>query len=104
MVLKRVRTTLRSKNRVEKEARNKRAREIRRIQQESIYRTQLRNTLDVLDLVLDNDKEIETVTIEVPKNELTMFTRVMYSPDMEDYTIVQQTEATKFTIDRKSVV
>ena len=103
MFLKRVRATLKGKNRVEKEARNKRAREIHRMQQESIYRSQLRNALDVIDLILENDREIDSVTIEVPKTELTMFTRVMYSPDMEDYSIVQTENATVFKIGRKLV-
>lgn len=99
--MSRIANVLKSKNRLEKEARARRNREIHRMQREATYKANLKKSLNQVDILL-KDNEIKSVIIEIPNKYLADFMRVMYESDMVEYSITQLS-ATKFTIGRKEV-
>lgn len=99
--MSRIREVLKNKNRLERDARIRRDNELKRMRREAAYKAVLRNSLKLVDTILDKP-EIKSVVIEVQKNNIPEFTRVIYETDMAEYSI-SQLSATKFAIGRKEL-
>lgn len=99
--MSRIINVIKNKNRLEKEAAARRNRELQRMKKEASYKARLRSALRQVDTLLDKT-EIKSVLVEVPKASIAEFTRLIYEPDMAEYSIRQLT-ATKFAIGRKEV-
>lgn len=99
--MSRIVNVLKNKNRLEKEAMARRNRELQRMKKEASYKARLRTALKQVDNLLEKS-DIKSVLVEIPKASIAEFTRVIYEPDMAEYSIRQLT-VTKFTISRKEV-
>ena len=99
--MSRIVNVLKNKNRLEKEAMARRNRELQRMKKEASYKARLRTALKQVDNLLEKS-DIKSLLVEIPKASIAEFTRVIYEPDMAEYSIRQLT-VTKFAISRKEV-
>ena len=73
------------------------------MREESIYKAKLLDEMRILSILFDNDPSLESVTIEIPENNLTMFTRFMYT-ELEEYKISQiKGKANMFKVERRVI-
>lgn len=92
---------IKNKNKREREARLKNRQNLEAIKTEAAFRAKLHDDMKCIDVMLQ-DEEVDTVCVEIPKQHLSNFMRVIYSEEMAQYSI-NQIDTDKFEIGRKVI-
>lgn len=101
--MSRIREVLAKKKEIDKQRSQERKEKLETIKLEAIYKAKLLEEMQVISDLFDNDLELESVIIEIPEKNLTMFTRLMYT-DLEDFQIRQKSnKANVFEVKRKII-
>lgn len=99
-MFRRLKQVVKNKNRIQKITKQRRIDEINSMRSEAIFRASLAEDLKIVSLILD-DPEVEDITITTAKTDIGKLTSAMYSPDMGEYSVVQNGEL--FRIGRKII-
>lgn len=94
-------SVIKSKNRISKAAKKRRNEEISNMRALSMYKVKLVDDLKMIKMMLD-DNNVDSIKIKIPKEQLTYFLKVMYSEELNEYTITQ-VDADVFSIGRKEI-
>lgn len=70
------------------------------MKKEASYKAVLKDSLKQVNSLLD--KGVRSVIVEIDRQDIPDFTRVIYEPEMAEYTVTQ-ISATRFSIARKEV-
>lgn len=101
--MSRIIDVIKNKNRIEKESRRKRKEEMRMLQSNSEYKASLLEYLEQLNILMDNI-EVESIEVEIPEKNLGKFSSAIYSDDLTEYEIAQDTKkANRFIIKKKYI-
>lgn len=93
---------LKNKNRIEKENRARRNKEINDMRELSIYRSRLSEDIKMIELLLE-DEEVDSVVVNLGTERiLYMFQRFMYLEEFSEY-VVQQVDKNKYSISRRVI-
>lgn len=99
--MSRISRVLKNKNRLEKEARLRRDRELSQMTKEASFKAKLRDSLRLVNTILDKS-EVKSVVVNIPSTNLADFSRAIYEADMAEYN-VRQISASRFAISRKEL-
>lgn len=97
-----IRRVLKNKNRIDKENRKRRNKEIRDMREEAMYRNRLNEDMKLIKLILE-DEEVSHVQVYLSTEKiLYMFLKFMYLEELADYS-VNQVDNNHYTIGRKII-
>lgn len=97
-----IRRVLKNKNRIDKENRKRRNKEIRDMREEAMYRNRLNEDMKLIKLILE-DEEVSHVQVYLGTEKiLYMFLKFMYLEELADYS-VNQADNNHYTIGRKII-
>lgn len=101
--MSRIKEVLKQKKAIQNKKFQDRKEKMENLKVEAIYKAKLLEEMQVISDLFDNDSELQSVTVEVPEKNLTMFTRLMFT-DLGDFQINQSSsQANVFNIKRKII-
>lgn len=89
--MSRIKEVIRNKKKIEKAISSRKRSEIIRLRQNTMFKARAIEELKRIDLLL-SDKDVEKVIIEVPKDQMSRFSEVIYSSEFSGYDIKQLME------------
>lgn len=97
-----IKKVIKNKNRIAKENKKRRTKELRELKENAMYRSRLAEDMQVVRMILE-DEEVSQVVIYLGNEKLlSMFLKAMYSEELADYTVTQ-IDTTHFAIGRKII-
>ena len=84
----RLRAVMQNKNRIKRELLIKRREEVFEMKQDSIFRAKLQSDLDLLSMILMNEK-IESIDVETSNKYIPKLDSAMYGADMAEFNTIK---------------
>ena len=102
--MSRISEVIKNKNKVERIRKTRQREEILKLKNRAAFDANLSEAMRVVDILLD-DKDVESVTIQVPEKLLANFGEALYSEILSGYEIEQLSgEPDKFRIRFKAII
>jgi len=79
---------IKTKNRVQREQKQRRRNEINELREDMIFRAKLQNDLKLVSLIL-SDPNVESIDVETSNKDVTNFDSAMYNSEMSEYNVIK---------------
>lgn len=94
---------IKNKNKVEKENKRRRQLEIKSIKDSATFKAKVLKELSYLDEILDEDEDAK-IEIEISERDMSLFSKLVYEPEMTIYKVSQSDKkVNSFIISKKFI-